>query len=92
MPRTHFIRIIQRCEYYSTQHGGTRDHLCSYKVSMGLYDVEYLEALFDDDKEAITQIEGSACKSGFGPLVSCPTAWNNSSVKVHCREQQFEPG
>jgi hypothetical protein len=65
----------------------TRDHLCSYEVGTGLYDVEYLEVLFDDNKEAITQIEGSAYKSGFGPLVSCPTAWNNSSVKVHCREQ-----
>jgi len=74
------------------QPGGTWDHLCSYEVSTGLYDVEYLEALFDDDKEAITQIESLACKSGFGPLASCPTAWNNSSVKVHCHEQWFELG
>ena len=91
-PRTCFIQIIQRCEYYSMQPGGTWDHLCSYEVSTGLYDVEYLEALFDDDKEAITQIESLACKSGFGPLASCPTAWNNSSVKVHCHEQWFELG
>ena len=77
---------MQRCEHYSIRPGGTRDHLCSYEVSTGLYDIEYLEALFDGDESAVSETENSAYKNGFGPLASCLTVWNQSSVKVHCRE------
>lgn len=77
---------FRRCEYYSVGFGGTRDHLCSYEASTGLYDTEYLEALFDDDKEEIVRIESAANSNGFGPLTPCSTTWNNNSVKVHCRE------
>ena len=75
-----------RCEHYSTWPEGTCDHLCSYEVSTGLYDLEYLEALFDHDIEETSQIENFAWDSGFGPLASCSTIWNYNTNKVHCRE------
>jgi hypothetical protein len=77
---------MQRCEHYSIWPGGTRDHLCSYEVSTGLYDIEYLKALFDGDESTVSEIENSAYKDGFGPLAACLTVWNQSSVKVHCHE------
>ena len=83
------IPITQRCEHYSIRPGGTRDHLCSYEVSNGLYDIEYLEALFDGDESAIAEIENSAHKDGFGPLAACSTVWNHGSLKVHCRELPY---
>jgi hypothetical protein len=81
--------LCGRCEHYSIRPGGTRDHLCSYEVSTGLYDVEYLEALFDGDEGTIAEIENVAYKDGFGPLAACSTVWNHSSVKVHCREPLY---
>ena len=64
----------------------SKAHLCSYEAGAGLYDVEYLEALFDDDTEEITQTESAAYSNGFGPLAPCSTVCNSSSVKIHCRE------
>ena len=78
--------FFSRCEHHSTQLGGTRDHLFSYEVGTGLYDLEYLEALFDKDTEEIAQIEKLAHGDGFGPLVLCSTVWNSNTIKVHCRE------
>ena len=60
--------------------------MCSYEVSSGLYDVDYLEALFDGNEQEIAQIEKSAQSNGFGPLTSCTTVWNYSTIKVQCRE------
>jgi hypothetical protein len=77
---------ILSCEYYSVELGGTRDHLFSYDAGSGLYDLPYLEALFDNDEEEIVRIESAAHSDGFGPLAPCSTAWNNNSVKIHCRE------
>jgi hypothetical protein len=83
------IDLCSRCEHYSIQLGGTRDHLFSYEAGTGLYDEEYLEALFDGNTEEITQIEGAAYKDGFGPLASCSMMSNHNSIKVHCRESIF---
>jgi hypothetical protein len=80
------IDLFSRCEHHSTRLGGTRDHLFSYEAGTGLYDLEYLEALFDEDTEEIARIEKLAHGDGFGPLVSCSTAWNPNTIKVHCRE------
>jgi hypothetical protein len=82
----HILTHTSRCEHYSVRFGGTRDHLFSYEVGTGLYDVEYLEALFDNDMEEITRIENAACNDGFGPLALCSTTWNPNAIKVHCRE------
>jgi len=48
-----------RCKHYSVQFGGTQDHLFSYEVGTGLYDVEYFEALFDENTEEIAWIENT---------------------------------
>jgi hypothetical protein len=80
------LTCIHRCEHYSIGFGGTRDHLFSYDAGSGLYDVEYLEALFENDTDEIARIEKVAFNDGFGPLTACSTIWNNNSVKVHCRE------
>jgi hypothetical protein len=83
------LTYVSRCEHYSIQLGGTRDHLFSYDPGTGLFDEEYLEALFDGNAEEIAQIEGAANKDGFGPLASCSVVLNHNSIKVHCRESTF---
>lgn len=62
------------------------NHLFSYAVSSGLYDLEYLEALFGDDTEAISEYELAAMDDGYGPLASCKTVSNFSSIRLNCRE------
>ncbi|KZP11654.1 hypothetical protein FIBSPDRAFT_913544 [Athelia psychrophila] len=73
-----------RCEHFSTKLGGTRDHLFSYNISNGLYDLDYLKALFSDDDDAIEEFELAAQTDGFGPLVECSTIANFSTIKVNC--------
>lgn len=80
------ITVIVRCEHFSTKLGGTRDHLFSYNISNGLYDLDYLKALFSDDDDAIEEFELSAQTDGFCPLVECSTVANFSTIKVNCRE------
>src|ERR1700683_1328125 len=82
---------VPRCEHYSLQLGGTQDHLFSYEAGTGLYNTEYLEALFDEDMEEITWIENVAYNAGFGPLASCSTIWNPSSIKVQCCKSILPP-
>lgn len=74
------------CEHFSTQLGGERDHLFTYKISEGLFDLDYLEALFDGDDEVIAQFELAARDNGFGPLLQCTTVRNNGTNKVYCRK------
>src|ERR1700737_3730999 len=45
------LMCVCRCEHYSMRLGGTRDHLLSYEVGNGLYDTDYLKALFNDDED-----------------------------------------
>jgi hypothetical protein len=85
------LTYVPRCEHYSIRLGGTRDHLISYDAGTGLFDEEYLEALFDGNAEEIARIEGVAYKDGFGPLASCSMISNHNSVKVHCRESIVTP-
>lgn len=66
--------------------GGTRDHLISYTVSNGFYDLDYLEALFDNDLDAIDKFEQAAMDDGFGPLALCTTVANYNSMGVNCRK------
>lgn len=72
------------CEYYSTRLGGAWDHLFTYDVGNSLYDTDYLEALFDEDVDAIKHNKSAAEKNGYGPLVSCSTIANYGSMKVNC--------
>jgi hypothetical protein len=79
----HILTHTSRCEHYSVQFGGTWDHLFSYEVSTGLYDIEYLEVLFDNNMEEITQIENDACNNGFGPP---GIVFYHMESQCHCRE------
>lgn len=83
--------VIKRCEHFSTKLGGTRDHLFSYNISNGLYDLEYLTALFRNDEDAIEEFELTAQTDGFGPLAECSTVANFSTIKVNCRVSLFQP-
>ena len=53
---------------------------------MGLYDVEYLEALFHKDQELIQDIEEEHALEGMGLLAHCSTMSNFNSMKVKCCE------
>lgn len=79
------LMCVCRCEHYSMRLGGMRNHLFSYEVGNGLYDMDYLEALFDDDEDEIRRFESTAQKKGYGPLVACSTIANHNSIKVNCR-------
>ncbi|KAF7294020.1 hypothetical protein MKEN_01448100 [Mycena kentingensis (nom. inval.)] len=71
------------CEHYNRQNN--RDHLIDYNPTHGHYLTEYLEALFNEDSDAIADFEEDALyRTGSGPLASCRTVANNSSVKVNC--------
>ncbi len=58
-------------------------------MSKGLYDLEYLEALFQENQDALDDIEMDAQCDGIGPRAVCKTVSNVSSVKVDCRESIF---
>ncbi|KAF7981503.1 hypothetical protein HWV62_33057 [Athelia sp. TMB] len=73
-----------RCEYFKSRTGGTRDHLFTYNPGCGLYHTEYLEALFDEDIEAINKFEVAAKEDGYGPLAPCTHVTNHSSIRVNC--------
>ena len=73
---------LNRCEHYSKI--GTRDHYIQFLDD--LYDLEYLEAYFDEDTEMIDQIETAAAEVGYGPLSKCTTVTNFSAQHVCCYE------
>ncbi|KAF7969705.1 hypothetical protein HWV62_26162 [Athelia sp. TMB] len=79
-------KAFVRCEHFSARPGGLRDHLCTFEVSSGLYDADYLEALFEGDAEAIDSYEYAARDEGYGPLASCDTVANFNTQKMNCRE------
>ena len=53
---------------------------------MGLYDIDYLEALFHEDHKLIQEIEENYAPDGLGPLGPCLTMLNFNSMKVNCRK------
>lgn len=56
-----------------------------YGIAKGLYNVKYLEALFSKDAEAIEEFEEEAATlDSVGPLVSCKSIANTSTIKVNC--------
>ncbi|KAF7968248.1 hypothetical protein HWV62_31541 [Athelia sp. TMB] len=63
---------------------GLRDHLFTYTPGGGLYDTEYLEALFDEDTDTIRRFEVAAQEAGYGPLTSCTHVTNHTSIRVNC--------
>ncbi|KAJ7035741.1 hypothetical protein C8F04DRAFT_1258622 [Mycena alexandri] len=71
-----------KCEHYSKHN--IKDHYLNMLVSDGSYDVAYLEALFGDHEDKISEIEEAAIGLGYGPLVECTTVCNISSQKSLC--------
>ncbi|KAF9243075.1 hypothetical protein BU15DRAFT_86510 [Melanogaster broomeanus] len=69
-------------EFYDKN--GTRDHLLDYSPNTGLYEVDYLRALVNEDHEEILAIEEEAKKSGFDPAIPCTVIANHSSVRSRC--------
>ncbi|KAJ7192674.1 hypothetical protein GGX14DRAFT_546454 [Mycena pura] len=85
-------RAFIMCEHYSRREN--RDHLIDYSVGQGLYDTEYLEALFSDDDDLVAAFERDGlAASGGGPMGICTTVANFSTIKVSCdNEHRNESG
>jgi hypothetical protein len=79
---------MYRCEHYSAPFN--KAHLINFDVGNGLYNIKYLEALFDGNPEIIHQIESEGSSIGFDPATPCTTVSNISSVKVNCCESSIE--
>ncbi|KAK0213592.1 hypothetical protein IW262DRAFT_1301071 [Armillaria fumosa] len=69
------------CEHYGNF---SRKHFVLYPARGGGYNFEYLCALIVNDEPVISKIELRAHQQGYGPLMSCTTVRNISSVKVNC--------
>ncbi|KAJ3924494.1 MAG: hypothetical protein NXY57DRAFT_969752 [Lentinula lateritia] len=76
-------RAYVQCEHFNRQ--TSRGHLINYDVGSGLYDLEYLEALFRNNVDEIEFIESNAQADGYGPLAPCSTIVNFSSQRIDCR-------
>lgn len=71
------------CEHY--HHKGTADHLINFDVGSGLYDTDYLEALFLGNNEEVCRLEEEAYFESPSSMSACSTVTNSSSIRVHCR-------
>ncbi|KAK0227725.1 hypothetical protein IW262DRAFT_1292681 [Armillaria fumosa] len=67
------------CEHYGNF---SRKHFVLYPARGGGYNFEYLCALIVNDEPVISKIELRAHQQGYGPLMSCTTVCNISSVKI----------
>ncbi|KAK0471633.1 hypothetical protein IW261DRAFT_1571923 [Armillaria novae-zelandiae] len=78
--------IIREQSYICCEHYGSfsRKHFVLYPARGGGYNFEYLCALIVNDEPVISKIELQAHQQGYGPLMSCTTVRNISSVKVNC--------
>ena len=76
------VLLYLRCEHYTRQQN--IDHFFEYNIGDGL-DIDYLEALFINDHEAILDFEEDAASlDDVGPLVDCLTINNFSTIKLNC--------
>jgi len=75
--------VFSRCEHYSKH--TNKDHLLDYSIGDGSYDLDYIDAVFNEDAEEIDRIENAANALGFGPLTECTTVSNFSTQKLYCR-------
>lgn len=74
-----------RCEHYSWD--GNRDHL--KLVLDESFDLEYIEAHFNEYMDELERIELRAAAMGYGPCVACTTVTNFSAQRICCRESVF---
>ena len=72
--------IWLRCEHYSRD--GNQDHL---KLLLDeSYDLDYIDAHFNEDTDEIDRIELKAAMMGYGPHTTCMTVINYSAQCVCC--------
>ncbi|KAK0214518.1 hypothetical protein IW262DRAFT_1278918 [Armillaria fumosa] len=85
------IIIRQRAEqsFICCEHYGNFSckHFVLYPARGGGYNFEYLCVLIVNDEPVISKIELRAHQQGYGPLMSCTTVCNISSVKVNCENE-----
>ncbi|KAJ7257624.1 hypothetical protein C8J57DRAFT_1074290 [Mycena rebaudengoi] len=80
-----------RCEHYHRKRN--IDHLIDWDAGRGLYDINYLEALFLGDPDTIADFgEDGLALSDKGPFAVCSTVANFSSIKVNSNEHRNEDG
>ncbi|KAJ7145085.1 hypothetical protein C8R43DRAFT_890873 [Mycena crocata] len=85
-------------EYYWKQRSRgyrPKDSTCEGKIRIiffddftgsaaGSYDLNYIQAVLNEDEEEAKIIEEAAFSLGYGPLVPCTTITNNSSQRAIC--------
>ncbi|KAK0484306.1 hypothetical protein EDD18DRAFT_1361316 [Armillaria luteobubalina] len=83
------IRQRQEQSYICCEHYGSfsHKHFVLYPARSGGYNFDYLCALIVNDEPVISKIELGAHQQGYGPLMSCTTVRNISSVKVNCENR-----
>jgi hypothetical protein len=64
-------------------------HDDSIGTATGAYDLNYIEAVLNNDPEEVQQIEQAAFDLGYGPTVECSTVSNTSSQRAICRQSGF---
>ncbi|KAF8064390.1 hypothetical protein FPV67DRAFT_1451580 [Lyophyllum atratum] len=74
------------CEHYDDKL--SRDHYIHYLD--GSFDVDYLDAYFNEDSDELERIEGAALTLGFGPLAVCTNIANVSSQRICCRKGSIQ--
>ncbi|KAJ7322001.1 hypothetical protein DFH08DRAFT_818378 [Mycena albidolilacea] len=67
------------CEFHSSNN---RFHL--YRILDDSYNLDYIEAFFNEDDDELQRIEEAACLLGYGPLATCKNITNFSSQRFHC--------
>ncbi|KAJ7100549.1 hypothetical protein C8R43DRAFT_1141295 [Mycena crocata] len=81
----HQAKAFVRCELYTSRN---RFHLCRHIDDS--YDLDYLEAYFNEDQEELDRIENAAQTMGYGPLVQCRTVTNFCSQRTYCPHDHRE--
>ncbi|KAK7022633.1 hypothetical protein R3P38DRAFT_3196030 [Favolaschia claudopus] len=75
----HEGKALVVCEFNSSSN---RFHLCRFLDES--YDLDYLEAYFNEDDDELERIEEAASRLGYGPLATCRNVANFSSQRYHC--------
>ncbi|KAK0472568.1 hypothetical protein EDD18DRAFT_1093925 [Armillaria luteobubalina] len=68
------------CENYNPE--DNRNHYIQYLDAS--LDIDYIEAIFTEDRTEAQRIEESALSLGYGPLAECTTVTNVSAKRVNC--------
>ncbi|KAJ3869260.1 hypothetical protein EV359DRAFT_59917 [Lentinula novae-zelandiae] len=79
--KVNFICLNLEILLWSDAHN-SKKHL-NFMVSTASYNTVYFQALFNNNKALLEVLEGTMKNKGYGPLVSCTTVQNCTSVKVN---------